>query len=82
MRTPTILIGLGSGQEGWLSIELDSLKFARSRERQAYRGDSLACRPENPAELADLVAEILADAVVPHGLKWERPSGGDSDGLR
>jgi hypothetical protein len=27
MKKPTILVGLGSGQEGWLSIELDSLKF-------------------------------------------------------
>jgi hypothetical protein len=27
VRRTTILIGLGSGLEGWLSIELDSLTF-------------------------------------------------------
>jgi len=32
MRKPSFLISLGSGQEAWLSIELDSIQFTLETE--------------------------------------------------
>jgi hypothetical protein len=65
MKTPTILIGLGSGQEGWLSIELDSLKFVLEVEngKRTVETLSLAELKDRLPNIAGLVAEILAEAV-------------------
>jgi len=65
MKTPTILIGLGSGQEGWLSIELDSLKFVLEVEngKRTVEILSLAELKTRLPNIAKLVAEILAEAV-------------------
>jgi hypothetical protein len=65
MKTPTILIGLGSGQEGWLSIELDSLKFVLEVEngKRTVETLSLAELKTRLPNIASLVAEILAEAV-------------------
>ena len=65
MKTPTILIGLGSGQEGWLSIELDSLKFVLEIEngKRTVETLSLAELKVRLPNIAGLVAEILAEAV-------------------
>ncbi len=65
MKTPTILIGLGSGQEGWLSIELDSLKFVLEVEngKRTVETLSLAELKTRLPNIANLVAEILAEAV-------------------
>ncbi|MGO8902390.1 MAG: hypothetical protein ACLQU5_29190 [Isosphaeraceae bacterium] len=68
MKTPTILIGLGSGQEGWLSIELDSLKFVLEVEngKRTVETLSLAELKTRLPNIANLVAEILAEAVRSH----------------
>jgi hypothetical protein len=65
MKTPTILIGLGSGQEGWLSIELDSLKFILEVEngKRTVETLSLAELKSRLPNIANLVADILAEAV-------------------
>jgi hypothetical protein len=68
MKTPTILIGLGSGQKGWLSIELDSLKFVLEVEngKRTVETLSLAELKTRLPNIANLVAEILAEAVRSH----------------
>ena len=65
MKAPTILIGLGSGQEGWLSIELDSLKFILEIEngKRTVEILSLAELKTRLPNIANLVAEILSEAV-------------------
>jgi hypothetical protein len=65
MKKPTILIGLGSGQEGWLSIELDSLKFVLEvgNGKRSVETLSLAELKTRLPNVAGLVAEILAEAV-------------------
>jgi len=65
MKTPTILIGLGSGQEGWLSIELDSLKFILEVENGKRTVETLSLvelKTRLPG-IAALVADVLAEAV-------------------
>ena len=65
MRKPTILVGLGSGREGWLSIELDSLKFTLEIENGKRTEEilSLSELKTRYPNIADLVADILAQAV-------------------
>jgi len=65
MKKPTILVRLGSGQEGWLSIELDSLRFVLEVEngKRSVETLSLSELKTRLPNLAGLVAEILAEAV-------------------
>jgi hypothetical protein len=65
MKKPSILIGLGSGREAWLSIELDSLRFVLEIEngKQTVETLSLAELKDRLPNIAGLVAEILAEAV-------------------
>jgi hypothetical protein len=65
MRKPTILVRLGSGREGWLSIELDSLRFELEIEngKRSVETLSLADLKTRLPNLAGLVAEILAEAI-------------------
>jgi hypothetical protein len=68
MKKPTILIGLGSGQEGWLSIDLDSLRFVLEIENGKRTADSLNLT-ELKSQLpnaANLVAEVVAEAIRSH----------------
>ena len=65
MKKPTILVGLGSGREAWLSIELDSLRFVLEVEngKRTVETLSLAELKDRLPNIAGLVAEILAEAV-------------------
>jgi hypothetical protein len=65
MKKPTILVRLGSGQEGWLSIELDSLRFVLEVEngKRSVETLSLLELKTRFPNLAVLVAEVLAEAV-------------------
>ena len=65
MKKPTILVGLGSGREAWLSIELDSLRFVLEIEngKRTVETLSLAELKDRLPNIAGLVAEILAEAV-------------------
>jgi len=65
MKKPSILIGLGSGREAWLSIELDSLRFVLETEngKRTVETLSLAELKDRLPNIAGLVAEILAEAV-------------------
>ena len=65
MRKPTILVGLGSGQEAWLSVELDSLRFVLETEngKRTTETLSLAELKTRLPGLASLVAEIVAEAI-------------------
>ena len=65
MKKPSILIGLGSGREAWLSIELDSLRFVLEIEngKRTVETLSLAELKDRLPNVAGLVAEILAEAV-------------------
>ena len=65
MKKPSILIGLGSGREAWLSIELDSLRFVLEIEngKRTVETLSLAELKDRLPNIAGLVAEILAEAV-------------------
>jgi hypothetical protein len=68
MRKPTILVGLGSGQEGWLSIELDSLRFVLEVEngKRTVETLSLSDLKIRLPNIAGLIAEIMAEAVRSH----------------
>jgi hypothetical protein len=65
MKKPILPIAMGSGREGWLSVELESLKFTLEIENGKRTEETL-----NLAELktrfpgiADMVANVLAQAV-------------------
>jgi hypothetical protein len=68
MKKPTILVGLGSGREGWLSIELDSLRFVLEIEngKRTVETLSLSDLKTRLPNIAGLVAEVLAEAVRSH----------------
>ena len=65
MKKPTILVGLGSGREAWLSIELDSLRFVLEIEngKRTVETLSLAELKTRLPGIAALVADVLAEAV-------------------
>jgi hypothetical protein len=65
MRKPTILIGLGSGREGWLSIDLDSLRFILEIEtgRGTVETLSLGELKTRLPGIAGLVADIVGEAI-------------------
>jgi len=65
MKKPSILIGLGSGREAWLSIELDSLRFVLEIEngKRTVETLSLAELKDRLPNVAGLVADVLAQAV-------------------
>ena len=65
MKKPTILVGLGSGREAWLSIELDSLRFVLEVEngKRTVESLSLAELKTRLPGIAALVADVLAEAV-------------------
>jgi hypothetical protein len=65
MRKPTILVGLGSGREGWLSVELDSLRFVLEIEdgNRTVEDLSLAELKTRLPGISGLVAEIVAEAI-------------------
>jgi hypothetical protein len=65
MRQPTILVGLGSGREGWLSIDLASLRFRLEIERDKGIVEILSLEEVKTQlpNITGLVADILAAAV-------------------
>jgi hypothetical protein len=65
VKKPTILVGLGSGREAWLSIELDSLRFVLEIEngKRTVETLSLAELKTRLPGIAALVADVLAEAV-------------------
>jgi len=65
MRKPTILVGLSSGREAWLSIELDSLRFVLEIEngKRTVETLSLTELKDRLPNITGLVADILAQAV-------------------
>jgi hypothetical protein len=68
MKKPTLLVRLGSGREGWLSIELDSLRFVLEVENGKRTVETLSlCDLKNRLpNIAGLVAEVIAEAVRSH----------------
>lgn len=67
MKNATIPVALGSGREGWLTIEFGSLSFVLEIEgrngktsRETLSVDELKTRLPN---VANVVAEILAQGV-------------------
>jgi hypothetical protein len=65
LKKPTILVGLGSGREAWLSIELDSLRFVLETENGKRTVETLSLdelKTRLPG-VAALVADVLAEAV-------------------
>ncbi|WP_165251239.1 hypothetical protein [Paludisphaera soli] len=69
MKKPYLLIGLGSGREAWLSIELDSLRFVLETEDRKPTVETLALSElkDRLPGLTSLVAEVLAQAVKSNG---------------
>lgn len=73
-RRPTIAIGLGSGQEGWLTVDLDTLRFQLEIENGRKTAETLTLtdlKTRLPS-IANIVAEIVAEAIrtdrkVSHG---------------
>jgi len=65
MRKPTILVGLGSGRNAWLSIELDSPRFTLEIENgiRTVETLSLAELKTRLPGISALVADVLAEAV-------------------
>ena len=84
MKKPTILVGLGSGREAWLSIELDSLRFVLEIENGKRTVETLSL-----AELKTRLPGIASFSgrrfgggrEIQREMKRERPSAGNSDGL-
>jgi hypothetical protein len=85
-----ILVGLGSGREAWLSFDPESIRFTLEIEGRKPSVDvlSLAELQARFPSVADLVADLLADAVrsrpagphrscetAPDGRKAGRPPG-------
>jgi hypothetical protein len=68
MKKPTLLVRLGSGREGWLSIELDSIRFVLEIENGKRTVETLSlCELKNRLpNIASLVAEVIAEAVRSH----------------
>jgi hypothetical protein len=68
MKQPTILVGLGSGREGWLSIDLDSLRFILEVENGKRTVDTLSLSElkSRLPSVSNLVADVLAEAVRSH----------------
>lgn len=65
MRKPTILVSLGSGQEAWLSIDLDALRFVLEMENGKLTTESLTLtdlKTRLPV-ITSVVAEIVAEAI-------------------
>ena len=65
MRQPTILIGLGSGREGRLRVELDCLRFTLEVDggKPAVESLSLAELKNRFPNASGLVAEVVAEAI-------------------
>jgi hypothetical protein len=65
MRKPIISVSLGSGQEGWLSIELDSLRFVLEIEngKRTVETLSLGELKSRLPRISCLVAELMAEAI-------------------
>ena len=65
MRCPTLLIGLSSGQEAWLTIDLASIRFTLEIENGKQTTETLTVqdlRARLP-HAANVVASVLAEAV-------------------
>ncbi len=65
VRNPTILMGLGSGQEAWLIVELGTLRFRLEIENGKSTVESLTLdelKTQYPRQ-ANLLADVLAEAV-------------------
>ena len=69
MKKPSLLVGLGSGREAWLSIELDSLRFVLETEERKPTVETLSLSElkDRLPGLTNLVAEVLAQAVKSNG---------------
>jgi hypothetical protein len=65
VKRPTILVGLGSGREAWLSVELDSLRFVLDIENGKRSPEILSLSelktrfPHATGLMADVVAEAI-----------------------
>jgi hypothetical protein len=81
LERPTILVGLGSGREAWLSFEPDSLRFTLEIEGRRPTVETLDL-PELKARfpsIVDHVADVLADAVRSCPVRSHRSHEGASD---
>jgi len=69
VKKPSLLVGLGSGREAWLSIELDSLRFVLETEERKPTVETLSLSElkDRLPGLTNLVAEVLAQAVKSNG---------------
>lgn len=65
MRQPLMAIGMGSELEGWLSIDLDSLRFTLETENGEGTVETLTLAElkDRLPNIAGLVADVLAQAV-------------------
>lgn len=69
MKRPTVLVGLGSGREAWLEVDLDSVRFLLVIEN-GKRTEEVLTVAELKTRLpraANLAAEVLAQAVRSDG---------------
>ena len=64
MQKPVIPVSMGSGREGWLTIDLDSLSFKLEIEngKRTVETLSLGELKTRLPNIANLVADILAEA--------------------
>ena len=65
MKQPTILVGLGSGREGWLSVDLDSLRFTLEIDNGKRTAETLSLidLKSRLPNAAGLMAGIVAEAI-------------------
>lgn len=65
MRKPLIPVGLGSGRDAWLEVELDSFRFRLEVEngRGTVESLTLAELKTRLPIVANLVAEVVAEAI-------------------
>jgi hypothetical protein len=64
-RRPTIPVGLSSGQEGWLTVDLDAIRFILEVEngRRTEETLNLADLKKRLPSLSNIVAEVVAEAI-------------------
>jgi hypothetical protein len=65
LRNPTILVGLGSGREAWLSPDLSSLRFRLETENDKTTEETLTLAELKTAlpNATNLVADVVAEAI-------------------
>ena len=65
MTNPTIMIGLGSGQEGWLTVDLETLRFKLEIENGKKTTEVLSVQDLKVRlpHTANVMADVLAEAI-------------------